>query len=543
MPVQVLRPNGIREDLVPRRTSIIGGAASREAAVSDESDATAVRRSAAGSPIAAFSLANPTPDGYPVNVITQGRTKANVSGSVNWIRGRMGLGRANGSSLQSTPLGTLLSYATSATRGYSGHTSRVQGGPWTWADLDDLLLVIDDEPSFSVSLDFQEAYVAVFSVIPATCSPVIVGTDPATSSFPKFDITVGNVVETWQAETAHLNNVVQIRVFSETEAGQPGFDPRASTEFIASGAVSRQINEYINGTTPSTSVVRWQTPTPLPASGTFRVYAWSRRGDGPDGPASYASFEMDVDPSQAPVIVSATALANHRIDVEIDLIPSAGHTSPKLALLERAVVMGDMPILWQWEPVPLYRYSDYEPTPGQPRAEVVDYTAPRGVPVAYRATMQTVKEGVRMLTEVSEISTPVTLDSPGWSFIEPVNFQRALNVRVVGEPHEDTGEDIAVFRPEGRWEPIVVRGARNSPSGEYRIITSTEQEWTVIRQILNMQRPVYVITGFGDTKWVSFIPPYGLKRMGTPTSPRREVTLSYVEMLPPEPFAYPAYKE
>lgn len=547
MPTERLDATGTRTDLVIQRTSIQGGAASRQAAVSDGSDATYIRRSNAGSPIVAFTLGNATRVGYPAEVRTVARSASYIiaSGGADSLEGRMGLGRQSGSSLQQSPMNGQKRGSVISTRTFGTHKSRVQGGSWTWDDIDDMLLLLDDDVRWDVGLNWYEAYVNVYSVVPATCSPAIVGTDPATSSYPEFDITVSSVVETWQANTVHLSNMVQVRVFTDVVAGQPGFDPRTSTEFIASDEVSRHINEYIDGTTPSTSVVRWKPSTPLPASGDFRLYAWSKRGNGPEGDVSYVTFGMNVTPSTPPSFDHIEADSGYGlIEVTVDLTPSATHTDPKLAGLQRSVDGVT------WEDVSLRYYGDL---PGS--IAILDFHAPRGVPVRYRAKMQTVKDGVRLVTGWSTASTEHTVDTSGWWFRMLDAQSRgadgewvystplyARSLRVVGHPETERGEDIAVFRPEGRVMPVVMHGSLQGSDGSYDITTDTEAEWLALQAVLDCQKPVYVDTGFNDSKWVTFLP-YRVRRLGTPTSPRRETSVPYVESAPLDELPYPAFEE
>lgn len=551
MPVQVLRPNGIREDLVPRRTTIAGGAATRQAAVSDNSDTTSVRRSSAGNPIAAFSLTDPTPNGDPIRVDTRGRTKAyiKIAGYSNWTLGRMGLGRANGTTLQSTPLYTLISHETIATQQYTSHLSRVQGGAWTWQDLDDLLVIIDEHPSAYVGLDFNEVYVDVYSLLRPTATPALVGSSPVTAtSFPQFSIALEAVVEQWQIAQGLTGNTIELRLFTQAAYQAAGFNAKTADTYVERATISQVLETYTDGVTASSVSVPWTPTQPLSPTGVYRLYAWAKRDGGQDGVALHTGFSMNITPSTPPVIDEVNVNNYYAgVRITLDLTPSATHTEPKLAALQRSTDDGET-----WVDVPLYYHYAFPPSDW---FEVFDFTAPRGVPFKYRAKMQTVKASARLMTDWSATTAAYTLNASGWWFRMLGRQSRGADgewvytnqlvvrdLRVVGRPDEERGEDISVFRPDGRRYPVIMHGSLQGSDGSYDIITATEAEWLDLQAILDCQKPVYVDTGFNDSKWITFMP-YRVRRLGTPTSPRREISVPYVESAPLDELPYPAFEE
>jgi hypothetical protein len=182
-------------------------------------------------------------------------------------------------------------------------------------------------------------------------------------------------------------------------------------------------------------------------------------------------------------------------------------------------------------PAELAQVIDYYSTPRGPWATSVDYEAPRGGSVLYRArTLAVDSLGTTIASPWSTPSTvPVTLDTSWW--FKPVTAPSLAIAAVRVEAGLDVRQTVqqGVFRPIGRDGAIVVDGGAGGLDGSYTVHLSTRAEWEALRALLDARSTVLVQDPFGEQKLVRF-GERSLKQLGTYDNPQRVVQLDYVEV-------------
>ncbi len=168
-----------------------------------------------------------------------------------------------------------------------------------------------------------------------------------------------------------------------------------------------------------------------------------------------------------------------------------------------------------------------------------DAEAPRGQTVRYRARLTADTPAVL----VSPTSTPVSVatvnDGTWWVKAVTNPTLNRGGVQLLDKPTQSVTEAVAVFTPLGRDRPLVVSGEVLGDDGTAQLQTSTATEHTAIMALLRHQGPLLLQAPFTDATNVGlqwFIRLTGNREHtleGTPTAPRRQISLTWVDVGPP----------
>lgn len=167
---------------------------------------------------------------------------------------------------------------------------------------------------------------------------------------------------------------------------------------------------------------------------------------------------------------------------------------------------------------------------------VADAEAPRSATVRYRARLTAGSP----LVLVSPTSTPVVVstgnDATWWVKAVTAPALNRGSVAVLEKPTQTVAEQAAVFTVLGRDRPIVVAGEILGDDGALTVTTTTASEHTAVTALLRHQGVLLLQSPFTDPTGVGlqwFIRLTGNREAvldGTPTSPRRTITVSYVDV-------------
>lgn len=169
-------------------------------------------------------------------------------------------------------------------------------------------------------------------------------------------------------------------------------------------------------------------------------------------------------------------------------------------------------------------------TPTQ-TAAVDDYAAERDLTNTYRAR-------VIGYAGDSAVAGPTTANAAAWvpndgNWWLKAEGSPSLNIahaQVKGPVKRSREQSGGVFRALGRQYPIVTVGDLYGLDGQYEIVVAGVDEWAAAEQLLmEFTGTVIVQDPFGNTSKVA-IRSREFELLGTPTSPRRRVSIGYVEV-------------
>ncbi|HRU10790.1 MAG TPA: hypothetical protein P5144_15545, partial [Thermoanaerobaculia bacterium] len=262
MPKVTVRP--VKQEPNYKRLAVTGAGGKASVAVSDQSDATYIRRAVNGAPMARFLLAAPTiPAGHDIATIVPGaRLRQPTSNPPKLVTLAMSVpgGGKPTNKIMPTVNGPSVR-AGSGTSAYTFETPAAQGrmagprGPWAdW--LTRLAVRVNDGHKAS---DSNRAYIyEVFADVYYAARPTVaLATDPAspvtTTSYPELGATFSALVESWQdneGEPARTEVAYELRVFSQAQYEAAGFDPDLSTPLWETQGLTAPL-DYIDGVTLS----------------------------------------------------------------------------------------------------------------------------------------------------------------------------------------------------------------------------------------------------------------------------------------------------
>lgn len=561
MPITRIRPNGTSTAVAAKASNTGGG--SLHGALSDQSDATYVKRTSSGSPMVALDLGPVSvAAGSDIVTVVPGFRYKKTSGSKAL---KVALARAvsvytlvNGvptltHQLYYAPwLSTSAIAANAVDKTFdalSGPELPPLGGTWNAGSVGALLLVLDDlelatETSKLATIYDAFADVHVLERPAATCQVIDgdgsvacgggLGDDDSLdyTTRPTLKPKISAIVEAWQVAgggSRYTDVEFHWRVFASAVYLQPGFDPQTSVDFVDSGYVTLSASVYGDGATPAQiEGAGFKTSAQLGRTLTYRVYTWARRvyGSAAVGTAAYEQFTVNTTVTPTPSIAAAVQAANGRVAITATPVSATGHADPRIRFMRSLDAGGT------WTDV---RGADDVAGAFGVATTVHDYETPRGVAVVYGARVTTTLAGGEDSAGAIAVSGAVTLPHDGWWFKVPQAADpTAVNarVRVVGTPEATRGQDFGLFRPQGRQHPIIVHGALQGRDGAYTVKCTGASEIAALEAVLALQGPVYVEDGFGAAKWVEFLLPKHVLR-GTLSNPRRAYELGYVEVAGP----------
>ncbi|CAB4218285.1 hypothetical protein UFOVP1608_19 [uncultured Caudovirales phage] len=501
MTTTVLRPDGVASG--SGNFAILGGAATLQAAVNDDLDATYVRKSATGTASIAYTFG--TTSISSSQIVRQVRLRARVYGPTSSSKCNIAQGIRTTSGLNwyeaaSTVRGSVaLSNITGA-----WYSSAPDGTAWSQANIDALRVQITD---YKDAPDRTQVYELFLDVDIATEPTTTVASPTGTiTDTAKPDISWSFSDVDGDAQTYY-----EAKIFTAAQYGIAGFDPSTSPNTWESGQVtsaetSAPVGDYL-------------------ANATFRAYV--RTGKTINGAAflsdwAYSGFTVSLTPPTTPTLTTSYSSATNKVTAVINGASSALFDY-QLFQLQRAYTDSDA----YYEDVrdcdQIVPGSSYDTT-------VYDYESDRGVTVYYRArAIGYLGDNVVATAWSTTSSVSVTNDLTWWFKAIGYTSLNTGGIRVLEGLPIQVEEDLGVFRPKGRTKAMVVSGSIYGEDGSYRIVASTDAQWTALKALILYQGTLLVQDPFGDQKYIRITsrPWTGSGAVG---AQRREVAISYVEV-------------
>lgn len=469
MTVVTTRPDAT----VANGSSTVTGAASRHAALNDDSDSSYVTLPAGGSPVQ-IGFGEPS---IPGGAIYGGAT----------IRARLAKVSDNAAlftrpsphtNFTTTEWGMFVTWATPATITLS--VSEVANQGYTWPPTSPVAVIELAARSAGADVRAYELFYDTTYVAKPTLNVTA----------PTGTVTDTNTPTVTWTETLDSDGGAQtkyeVKVFSAAQYGAGGFDPSTSTATYNSGILS--------GSSLSHAVAS------ALANATYRAYV--RVGQTVNGAThwsdwDYEGFVINVTPPNAPTITLSAEGVKGRIKVELDDAATGASTD-----LFEAQVSRDGGVTW--ESMRLLASSD-RITPSGGLATVYDYEAPNGVDTYYRARALHSYSGEYAVS--SWVTAHTSWSSSTWWLKHPT--KPAMNLAVV--PYSAPGISRAsrqgVFNVLGRKFPVVVDGVRGGRSGTLVLEVDTDEEHVALVKLLDETTTLLLQARSGhhfEDAWVRF---------------------------------------
>lgn len=548
MPTTRLRPNADWWVPYAART----GGSSINGVLSDQTDATYVRRSAGATSnvLAQVELSTFTPgSGERIVTVVPGMRYllAATDGkpcsvAVATVKDR------NAKTLYTGPYATYPK-ATSATD-VIGHPSTGRplapdGTQWAQAHIDNLVHSVWDQhlATYASRAYVYELYADVFTLKPATVAISAPSGAVAGTSFPAIALSVSTVVELWQTNAPALGDYltggqVQVCIFDAVTYGATGFDPAVSTPVwatVVNGGVKASLlynnDAYVDGSTPTSVALTATCGASLANGAAYRCYARASRdvpgGDVFWGAWIYSSFSIAITPPATPTTTCINAVGTVPV---IYCGYSSGLTSPTFDF-QRSLDGGTT-----WADV--YDSNLQFDSTSTLRC-CTDLTCPRGSSAQYRARVNCLVGGQQVSSawspacSLDTLGRTITNNVTGWFFYAQAGgVWSNPDQKVLAGPAIQRIEDQGVFYPRGRTKPVVVAGDMHGLDGSYDVLCANATDLANMDAIVASQGPVYVLDGFGNSKWIR-ITSRSKVLQGTANAPRGTWTLTYLEIDPP----------
>lgn len=277
----------------------------------------------------------------------------------------------------------------------------------------------------------------------------------------------------------------EVRVFTSAQYGAGGFNAETSTATWESGQVASSEAGVAIGE--------------LLLSGTYRAYvrvAKSVNGQPFWSTFQYSQFTLTLTPPPTVTVSAAWSASEGKATLTLQGgAPGGGFTSQYFEV-QRS---NDSGVTW----LLLREGTDITPD-GTYAATVLDYEAPRGLTVRYRARSVGVSGENRIPSAWSSVVPQVLVTNDGTWWLKAITAP-ALNVgslRVVGSLPITVEEPNSVFRPLGANRPLVVAGVLQGEDGSVEIVTKGETEWGSVEAVLTHQGALLLQDPTGRQKYI-----------------------------------------
>lgn len=506
MPTVVLRPDAVTTGAA---NFTVTGAANAAAATNDNSDATLVRKSSGVS-------------GTAILTMTFGNTTLAANERARRVRLRARVETDNANGKMDLMLGTRVSgqtyyYTGFAVRGAVGvstpvdvtgawFTASPDGASWDQTRLDALRGQFIE---YQDSTDRGYVYELYIDVDKAT-QPTVSATAPTgtitTSATPQVEWTYTD------PDSADPQAFYEIRVFTSTQYGAGGFDPATSAATWESGIV---------GSSELGAVVE----DPL-LSGTYRAYvrvAKAINGQPFWSDWAYSQFTLNLTPPPTVAVTAAWSSTEAKATLTLQGgAQGAGFTSQYFQV-QRS---DDGGTTWA-----LARDGDDVTPSGSYAATVVDYEAPRGLTVRYRARSIGVSGEERIPSAWSSAIPQVLVTNDGTWWLKAID-DPTLNqgsLRVMGPLQITVEAPFTVFRRLGSNLPLVVSGLIGGKDGTFSVRALSDSEWTDIEALITHQGTLLVQDPVGEQKYIR-ITTRSWEEMYSASRLIRTANVAYVEV-------------
>lgn len=533
MPKVTIRPT--KQSPNYKRIAVTGAGGVAATAVSDESDATYIRRKADKAPLARFLLAAPTiPAGSDIATIVPGaRLKQPTSRAPKLVTLAMsvpGSGKPR-NKIAPTVNGPVVR-AGSGTSPYTYSTPAGAGataGPaGPWAGLLSVLAVRVNDGHKAADANratIYEVFADVYYCARPSASLAISPASPVTTtSYPELTATLTALVESWQdgsGAAARSEVEYELRVFSAAQYAIGGFDPATSPCTWETQGLTAPL-DYADGVTPSSEAASDVPDDPF-VNGAYRAYARGRRCLAAAAFGAWASldFAVNVPPPNPPTVSAVRGDAEQRVTVTVTPVATAGASSP-LVSIERSADGG---ATWTRVRGGLRAAGAF----GSPLT-VQDYEAERGRALAYRASVEATVSDQQLVSSWTMAAVSGVLPAAGWNLKVPLDpSQNLLGANVIADPEWTQVEDAVTFRPVGRRHPVVVSMSLGGADGSLAVVTGTDEEWEAVQALREYQGTLYLESPFGWGRYVRILSRSWSER-GAAGAPSRRVEFGFLEV-------------
>jgi hypothetical protein len=495
----------VRPDSTPTGAAnftIFGGAASINAALSDNNAATYVKKGVTGNGSVIVGFASTTlTDTVRVKQV---RIRSEVLAPTAASRLRITpITRINGVNYLGTPQVFNGAFTFDEYEG-AYFTSAPDGQAWDQDRIDGLRAQIQDLAS---GADLSSVYELFFDIETTTQPSVSVASPTGTitnSSKPEVSWTYSDADGSEQ-------DYYQIKVFSSAQYSAGGFDPTATAAFWDSGVVASDDNTATIGD--------------YLTDGTFRAYV--RVGKTVSGVPFYSGYEysqfiVNITPPTVPTLTGTYQSVANQVLLDITGATVSGSFDSQIFQVQRSDDSGST-----WSDI---TGGDALVPDGLAEASIVDYAAPRGATAAYRVrAIGTLGENEVASDWSSAVNVSVTNDLTWWlkAITDPTLNKGSLKVNPGFESNPK--EQVGVFRPIGRRTAVIVSSGLQGEDGEFKISTSGDSEFDDVWALATHTGSLLLQTPQAEQKYIRIVD-RSYSRAGTVTNPQNEVTIVYVEV-------------
>jgi len=503
MAVTTVRPNATASGST--LYTITGGSATLNAALSDDSDSTFIKKSSSIT-------------GQATALLDFGTTAITSAQRVKRVRVRARIATPNDTGRCNVYLGSRAdnqNYFHSALAVRGTNTLGVVTGPWftaapngtDWSTetINGLRVKVTEYNDSTDVASIYELYVDVDK----SAQPTV------TVSAPTGTITTTTAPDvTWAY--ADSDNETQayyeIKVFSAAQYGAGGFSAATSTSTWESGEIASSDGTAVVGT--------------LLLSGVYRAYvrvAKAVNGSPFWSDYAYSQFTISVTPPSVPTLSASWDDNLGKATLTVTGTSPTGYSSQYFDV-HRSDDAGAI-------------YTEIRNggniTPNASYVgTVADYEAPRGVVAYYRARSVGVDASSNEFPSAwSTVQQVLITSDDTWWFkaIEDPTINIG-SVRVLAQLDTNIDEPNTVFRPLGKTRPIVVAGPLQGEDGIYSIKTVTEAEWDDIYPLVTHQGTILVQDPYGNQKYIRITARTWAAESKTDGTIFRDLDLAYVEV-------------
>ena len=535
MPKTTIRPTKVLPNY--KRVARTGGT-SEVNAVSDQSDASYIRRSATGAPMARYVLATPSiPAGEDVaTVVPCARLKQPTSVAPKMVTLAMsvpGTGRPAGS-IPPTVTGPQVR-AGSGTAAYTYETPAGQGalagptGPWSGL-LSVLAIRVNDGHAHNDSsrATVYDLWANVYHAARPSAAVTVSPASPVTTtSYPELTATLTALIESWQdgsGPPARAELAYELKVFTQAQYEAAGFDPATSAVKWSTQGLTAPL-DYVDGVTPSSEAIAETPDVPL-QNGLYRAYARARRNfpGAQWGAWGTLDFEIAVTPPNAPTAAAVKDDVAQRVSVTVTPVASAGATSP-LVSVERSADAGAA-----WTAV---RGATWIPGVFGSPLVILDYEAPRATALQYRANVEATVSDQQLVSAWATVAVAGTISATSWNLKAPLEPSlNMIDVGVTPDPEHSQNEESATHRPIGRKYPVIVSMGIGGADASLVISTTTDAQWAALEALREYQGTLFLESPYGWARYIR-VQSRAWTEIGAAAAARRRLSLSYLEVEAP----------
>lgn len=493
----VIRPNG-----TPAGASsyTVTGAATAHAALSDDLDATYIRK--AGSSTASIILGFGTFSIASNEQVKRVRLRARAQTPESTSKLNLQLGiKVSGVSTYG-PAYSLR--GVNATGEYLGpyYTQAPDGNSWDQARINGLRVQVTDYKAGTAKGYVYELYADVDLATQPSASVISpTGTVTDTSS-PEISWTFTDSDGDAQA-------FYQVKIYTQAQYTAGDFNADETTATWDSGEVNSSDVSATVGTYLTNAVYRAYVRVAKTVNG---APFWS--------PWAFGGFTISVTPPSIPTLTASWNSSLNKVTLEATGALAAGFDYQRYTVQRSTNQATWVDVRDAAELIPNASYL----------ATVVDYEAPRGGLVYYRTRALGIT-GDNTVTSAwsSAVSVNVTNDGKWWFKAVYAPTLNTGTVRVLAGLQETVEEDAGVFRPKGRSTAVVVAGSIYGRDGMFNIAAFGDTEWDPIYALARHQGPLLVQDPFGDQRYIR-ITTRQITTDGSAAKPIRRLMVSYVEV-------------